>query len=195
MESMMQRSRNAPTEAIRRYFGAAEVAATAVDLGMGSTRHNGPTGCARNESTLVDFGKLYERCSSGYLDAAHWQAFQIHALGQPLNEVVDICRTLSSAAGLPSPFVDAYRRRMKSVHKGGRGTDSIEKKCVVGYVAIPFCEGGHVATRGYVYGVFVDYAEHGKINDSFNQNLIAAEMLRDEIAASVASFVSGTCTI
>jgi hypothetical protein len=195
MESMMQRSRNATTEAIRRYFGIAAVAATAAEFGMGNTRHNGPTGCARNESTLVDFGKLYERCSNGYLDATHWQAFQTHALGQPLNEVVDICRTLATAAGLPSSFGNAYRAQMLSVHKGGRGADSIEKKCVVGYIAIPFCENGHVTRRDYVYGVFVDYADSGKIDDGFNQNLIAAEMLRDEIEASVASFVSGTCTI
>lgn len=195
MESMMQRSRNAPTEAIRRHFGTAETAATASQLGMTSTRHNGPTGCARNESTLVDFGRLYEQVSQGYLDTAHWQEFQNHALGQPLNEVTDICRLMATAAGLPVDFSARYRAQMQSVHKGGRGTDAIEKACVVGYISIPFCQNGQIVRRNYVYGVFVDYADHGTLDDTFNQNIIAGEMMRDEIEASVSSFAEGTCSI
>lgn len=195
MESMMQRSRNAPTEAIRRYVGTTAVAATAGQLGMTNTRHHGPTGCARNDSTLVDFGKLFEQCSRSFLDAPHWVAFRQFALSQPLNEVVDVCRSLAAAAGLPPTFAEAYRNRMLSVHKSGRGTGATETKCVVGYIAIPFCEHGRITQRDYVYGVFADFVDRGKMDDSFNQNVIAAEMLYDEIRASVTSFATGPCKV
>lgn len=194
MESMMKRSRNAPTEAIRRFFGPAEVAATARALGLTDTRHNGPTGCTRNSASLVDFGKLYEQCSQGYLDATHWAAFRQHALGEPLNEVVDICDEFAKSTRLGAGFAARFRTHMLSVHKSGRGTDSVEKACVAGYVALPFCDRGRIVQRHYVYGVFVDNADRGTLNDGFNQNRIAAEMLRDEIKAAVQSFVDGTCS-
>ena len=195
MESMMMRSSNPPTEAIRRYFGIAETAATIERLGMVNTRHNGPTGCVRNESTLIDFGNLCEQVSQTYLDSIHWSAFRAHSLSDPLNEVVHICRSIAVNNGLPSNFGDLYRARMLSVYKDGRGGDSVEKKCVVGYISIPFCVAGKIVQREYVYGVFVDHADSEKLDDDFNQKLIVGEMMRDEINSSVLSFVNSSCSI
>jgi hypothetical protein len=197
MKSMMQRSRNAPTEAIRQFFGVAQVAATATALGMSETRHRGPTGCMANgnTATLVDFGTLFEACSRTYLDAAHWQLFRQHALGDPLGEVLDIVRSLAAANGLPVDFADRYRLRMLSVHKGGYGEgNNLVTKSVVGYVALPFCVRRQIIQRDYVYGVFVDFALTGTVTP-LNFNVVAAEMLRDEIAASVQSFARDGCTL
>jgi hypothetical protein len=197
MESMMQYSRNAPTEAIRQFFGIVQVAATATALGMSETRHRGPTGCMANgnTATLVDFGKLFESCSRTYLDAAHWQLFRQHALGEPLGEVLDFVRLFAAANDLPANFEDRYRLKMLSVHKGGYGEgNNLVTKSVVGYVALPFCIGGEIIQHDYVYGVFVDLALTGTVTP-LNFNVVAAEMLRDEIAASVQSFARGGCAL
>lgn len=195
MQLMMKYSVNTQTEAIRQFFGVAQVAATATALGMSETRHLGPTGCKTNEATLVDFGKLFEACSRTYLDAAHWQLFRQHAIDQPLDEVLNIVRSLASANGLPADFVDRYGLRMLSVRKGGSGNDgTIEKKSLVGYVALPFCHGERIIQRDYVYGVFLDYTPVGTVTP-LEFRVVVAEMLHDEIAASVQSFARGGCAL
>ncbi len=193
MESMMQRSRNASTEAIRQFFGATDVAATAAALGMADTGHDGATGCSRNRATLVDFGRLYEACSQGFLDATHWDRFRRHAMGEPLVEVVDACRRIAAVRGLPAGFAERFRGAMRGVFKEGRGTDSVEKKSVAGYIALPFCVDGRIALREYVYGVFIDGADLAGIDDSFNFHVAVARMLEGEITAAVDSFAQGAC--
>jgi hypothetical protein len=199
MESMMKRSRNAPTEAIRQFFDPTKVAATATALGMSETRHDGATGCHNNsKAMLVDFGKLFEACSRTYLDAAHWQLFRQHAIDTPLQEVLNIVRSLAAANGLPADFAGRYGLKMLSVYKEGNGNDgTIEKNAVVGYVALPFCDEGRIIRRDYVYGVFLDYTPIGTVTGLSRPlfEVEAAEMLRDEIAASVESFARGGCTL
>lgn len=193
MESMMQRSRNAPTEAIRRFFGTADVAATAAALGMLDTRHDGATGCGRNRATPVDLGLLYEACSQGFLDAAHWDLFRRHAMSQPLVEVIDTCRRIAAVRGLRADFAERFGGEMRGVFKEGRGTDSVEKKSVAGYIALPFCVDGRIVPREYVYGVFIDRADLAGIDDSFNFHTAVARMLEGEITEAVDSFAQGAC--
>jgi hypothetical protein len=194
LSSMMKRSRNAPTEANRLYFGVANVAATAKNLGLINTKYGGPAGCVRNEATLQDFGTLFEAASSGYLDAFHWGQFVSLALDVPIYEIDGtIDAVASSLPLLPPDFRTRFRARIVNVKKGGRGTDAVHKKSEVGYISLPFHNGIEIIAREYVYGVFVDgasaiNADPTYAGSEFNFNWIVANMLRFELEDCVRSF-------
>jgi len=74
LTAMMQPSDNRWTQAMRDFFGDANIDATRVALGMNDTGLNhAPMGCAGaalanpNEMTLVDAGILYEEVATGFL--------------------------------------------------------------------------------------------------------------------------------
>lgn len=196
MQSMMQRSRNATTEAIRRHFGIANVNRTGSQIGMASTRYIGPIGCQTNDGTLEDFGRLFEQAGTGYLDADHWQAFRENALGMPIAEIVDIARDEAVSQGMNSSFIDRFQERMVCVHKGGNGANPTEgeKRSVVGFIGLPYCmTGRRVVQRSYVYGVFIDRA--ATIDHSLSFNHVAADLMAKEVRQAVRSFVRGSCVL
>jgi hypothetical protein len=194
LRSMMMRSRNAPTEALRLFFGESNVAATAQRLGLINTRHFGPTGCVRNAATLEDFGFLFEQAQSSYLNAANWTQFVDLAQHIPIFEINGIIDSVvASLPLLAGDFRDRFRNRMTCVFKEGNGADTVMKKSVAGYITLPFHDGLRVIDRQYVYGVFVDGASAinpDPMNPSnpFNLHWVVAEMLRFELENCVRSF-------
>lgn len=199
LESMMKRSRNAPTEAIRRYFGAANVDITAAQLQMMDTQYLGAVGCTRNYTTLIDLGRLYECAASGFLHAASWSTFVHLAANTPIYE---IDRTITTAAATipncPPDFLGRFRRRILNVSKSGAGGgEQGQCRTVAGYIALPQWHDGRIILQEFVYGCFVDLATSIKPDpenpsSEFNLNRVVAETLRHEVESAVISFRNAT---
>ncbi len=190
----MQNSSNVTPEAVRLFFGKANVAATAGRLGMRATRHLGATGCISNETTCADLASLYDRCATGFLDAGHWATFRELALeGGMLGQVETVCGQVAAELSLPAGFAGRYRNRCRAVFKNGGGNDGANHKLVTaGHVALPWCTSQGLRWNDYVYAVF---SEHNTGYPEIDYLMVVAEMLRNEITASVRSIVNGGCTL
>lgn len=192
LEAMMLRSRNAPTEAIRRFFGAGNVQNTARDVGLNNTRYDNAPGCGQNKTTLVDLGKLYEAAATSGRAfhtsplALNWATFIELAWHEPIPEMDAI--VAAAAPGLGPSIVDTHRRLVTNVNKSGRGGDQTGQKIsLAGYIALPFRarRGGGIGMQEFVYGVFVDKASG--FAAGFKQVEVLMEMLRPAIGESVGS--------
>jgi hypothetical protein len=193
LQAMMLRSRNAPTEAIRRFFGAGNINNTAQDVGMNKTRYDNAPGCGQNKTTLVDLGKLYEAAATSGMAfstspiALNWETFVELAWHASIPEM-DALVAAAASQGLGSGFVANYRSMVVNVNKSGSGGDQTgQKVSLAGYIGLPLRARRHggIGLRGFVYGIFIDKAS--RFAAGYNQVDVLMEMLRPSIVESVRS--------
>jgi hypothetical protein len=195
---MMRNSTNQDPAALRQIFGVNEVERTIDALGMASTRHLGNSGCIANEATLTDFGRLYEAVSAGLLEMSKADFIRLAWDVPPYELNRYVSNEARKYGTLPWDFLARWRNNVVSVQKAGGGGDGTgQKRTVAGLIEIPFCTSSGVVRRGFVYGAFMDKATLLPFNGAseLNLNIVNAELLGEQVRASVASFGAGGCAL
>lgn len=173
-DRMMSVSDNRTTRAIVLRFGMAAIQTAASVAGMSSTTINqSQIGCGflggnRNDTTLVDMGRLYERVENGtLLDNADTTEF-FQPMNSGVNNTLSAIVTAEATAMGKGAVVNAFLTRIRNQFKGGSynipcsqvstcSTGQIYIRTNAGRIALPIrTAGGGFAERVYVYGTFVD---------------------------------------
>lgn len=167
LQQMMQVSNNEHTIGVQGHFTNAAINQTATNLltGLGMTRTvvnrfdcQGPL----NESTLVDFGRLYDRAHNGWLDATNRETFtdlmRTHHGWGATNLGIVVDQEAASLSITPA-VADRFKAEIRTTWKDGnydRGTEHHVSIC--GWIALPFRSNGVIVPRQFVSGTFVDRA-------------------------------------
>ncbi|MPZ19391.1 MAG: hypothetical protein GEV06_15965 [Luteitalea sp.] len=202
LQLMMRVSDNAATQALRDFFGDADIDSTRQLLGMNDSLYQHPIGCGadavanHNRLTLVDAGKLYEAVATGFLDddiRAQAYNLMIHHPANPpqVGLLLDIIEQEGQGLGLTAARLDSFRLKTRFAAKaGGYSLSDGEYTSIAGWVEIPFEENCFEAPREYVFGAFIDAADSIDANFSIGS---AAELLREQIRAGLESWAVGGC--
>jgi hypothetical protein len=208
LQQMMEQSHNVRTQAIRAYFGEANINATAQALGMTNTLLQHRIGCAAgpdgaiaqpNHFTLVDAGKLYEAVATGLLHVGRvdWKDtfYELMIDGLPGGTTAMITDE-GTAAGMATAVEGTFRDLVYGANKGGSyglcSPDCIYDQTRGGWIRIPFKNAcGNSFFREYVYGTFVNNAT---VDDDAATAASTAfsEILRDQIRAAIDSWLNCT---
>lgn len=197
---MMQQSDNNRTMAIRDRFGASNINATAVQLGMTNSQIVHTLGCGGpppNSMSLVDGTLLHEAVANGFVGSQR-QALYDHMLTDVsafgANQLGAIIDQEAAAVGLSSFELADFKALMKMAYKGGSygyGAPLAYYYSVLSYVKIPFLSGGDLIEREYVGSIFI----HAGSNENAMiaaMDTASAELLRDEIRAAVQTWVGAS---
>lgn len=203
LRSMMKNGSNERAKGVLAYFGAVNINLKASAIGMSDTRWLHTLGCAGeairngNEMTLRDAGVIYEGVANGALlsGAPRARFYELmpgfnDGLGSRLAQVV----AEEAPASLNTAEKSTFVNRLKTAYKGGgyglgyNGNRYFYSQA--GWAQIPYCDGGAVKTRDYVFGHFIHGAPDGAKAQDTNGD-IEAELLREQIRASLSTW--GTC--
>ena len=205
LRQMMEQSHNTRTQAVRVFFGEANINNTAQILGMADTLTQARIGCGGgadgalanpNQLTLADAGRLYEAVATGYLTPARRDTFydlMINGRGNRINAVIT---EETTAAGLDALQREEFRSLVRRASKGGSYTFNtssgrVEHRTGGGWVSIPFRNAFcGPAPREYFHGAFVNDATNGSAASNAVGEAVA-ELLRGEIRAAANSW--NTC--
>ncbi len=198
LDRMMQNSDNNRTRTVTDNFGGfAGLNATAAALGMASTVVRHQLGCgtdvAFNDTTLRDIGQLHEQVANGWLGSQR-EAFYDRMLttassyaGGALDNVIN---SETAALGLSYVQRDAFLAECRVCNKaGGYDTAAGFSRTWGAYAEIPRWSNGQVTLRRFVTGAFCHNAvvEQNAVDAA---KFAAAEVLRDEIRAALATWAS-----
>jgi hypothetical protein len=170
-DNMMSISDNRTTRGIVLRYGLADINDAASDAGMSSTSIGQPLmGCGwengdRNDTTLVDLGRLYEGVHNGTLltGSARTEFFQPmnSGISLPIQNIVSQEAAAQSKSWAASQFIS----KMTARFKGGSYNICLDSDCapyayirtVAGRMILPIkLSNGADSTRIYVYGRYVD---------------------------------------
>ncbi len=193
LTAMMQPSDNRWTQAMRDFFGDANIDATRATLGMNDTGLNhSPLGCGAaavanpNELTLVDAGKLYEAVANGFLvPPTRDDAYAIMLSdGGRINAIIDQeAAGLALSAGALNDFKAA---RQSAIKAGSYTLDALEYRSDAGWAQLPFLDGNcDDDDRQFVFGVFINAATALSVDDI---RTIGTELLREQIRSALESW-------
>lgn len=195
--AMMNPSDNRWTQAMRDYFGDANIDATRQAFGMTNTALNHRIGCGAdavanpNQLTLVDAGKMYEAVATGGFLNAPTRAAAFSLMTQDngaFNAVID---SAAAGMGLSASSIAQFKSLRQSANKAGSyGLSTGSYLTVAGWSTVPWkdpatCEAD---VRNYVYGAFIDGAD--SIDSSFNIRATGVELFREQIHAALESWVA-----
>lgn len=207
LQQMMEQSHNVRTQAIRTYFGEANINATAQVLGMTNTLLQHRLGCAGgpdgaiaqpNQLTLTDAGKLYEAVANGLLVTAddvdlRNTFYQLMIDGLP-GGVSTIITEEANAAGMAAGVRETLRDQVYGASKGGSyglcSPGCIYHQTRGGWIELPFKSAcGDSFIREYVYGTYVNNATDNDAASSASSTAFN-EILRDEVRAAIDSWLN-----
>jgi hypothetical protein len=212
LELMMRQSDNARTKAISTIFDVANVNEMARELGLTNTRINHTLGCgdaalsSHNSMTLLDAARLYEGVATGaFLDAAHRSTFfglmagkpQDASFGDPADmwQPALLVAQTEAPPELPRAQLEKFYAGMDLAYKDGRytlcqgGGFCVEYRSVAGWLEIPFCKQGRLATRQYVFGLDIDDAT-GSVPADTAFDDTKAELFREPLRLALATWSS-----
>lgn len=193
LQQMMEQSHNTRTQAVRAWFGQANINNTAQSVGMASSLVQHRIGCGAdavanpNMLTLADVGRLYEAVAANNILPNNRQNFyNLMSQSRFFDAVID---QEAALLGLTNDEINDFKSNTATAWKGGSyGLSTGLYRSLAGWVRFPFgCEGN---TREYVFGDFVHAADDldtqgtGNGISVFN---VAAELLRDVIADALSS--------
>jgi hypothetical protein len=201
LRGMLQDSDNRQTQALRVYFGQANINATAQSIGMTHTSYNHRDGCGGgpdgavthpNHLTLVDAGTLYEGIASGTLlkPASRTALFGLMAgknydfsgVWKDLQKIVNQEAPAGMTAAKKQSFLDALDTRYKA---GGYGLSTGNYRSIAGWASVPIRVQigpgvGLVTSRQYAFGIFIAHASDATKADT-TWAAARAELLREPI--------------
>jgi hypothetical protein len=196
LAEVMKNSDNRHTQALRVFFGEENINATAQAIFMKDTALRHRIGCGGgrdgalakpNRLTLYDVGLLYERVADGsLLMPPHRQTFYELMLGKD----VGILRMVTEEAPpqmtteQKNAFVNQMDMRQKSGSYDIGNPCCLQYRTIAGWAKIPFCSGGVVVPREYVFGIFI--VEAISAQQAFNTARV--ELLREQIRAALQGF-------
>ena len=190
---MMNNSDNARTQAIRAFFGEANINNTANALGMNSTQIRHRLGCGPemwanpNATTLFDLGQLHEAVSNGYLGNFRDEFYAVmlnnQSWGTPnISTVID---QEGAQLGMSTTAIQSFKAQIELAEKGGSyGWNGYQWRSNFGWIEMPFLVNGQVERREYVAGAFAHRAINGNNADSAVYEAIS-EMLRPTLRAAM----------
>lgn len=193
LQQMMEQSHNTRTQAVRVWFGEANINATAQSLGMADSLIQHRIGCGgdavarHNRLTLVDAGRLYEAvAANNILPNNRTTFYNLMSQSRFFDTVID---QEAASLGLTASEISDFKSQVAVAWKGGSyGLSDGQYRTLAGWVRFPFkCEG---ISREYVYGNFVNAADNldtqgtGTNISVFN---VGAALLRDVIVAALTS--------
>jgi chaperonin cofactor prefoldin len=204
LRQMMMASDNRRTQAIRVFFGEANINATAQAAGMTSTSYNHRDGCANgpdaaiaepNNLTLADAGRMYEGVARGTLlgEEARDTFYSLMNGGTNSGVLSNIQNIVNQEAppGTSNAVKQAFMSRVETRFKpGSYGLPSGNYRAIAGWVRLPWRRisfGGNNRGRQYVYGVFVARAPDGD-KASAALSAATAELLREQIREALKAF-------
>lgn len=206
---MMRHSDNTRTREISDTFGVNNIIGFAQANGINNTHINHIIGCGGpipNQSTLDDFGMLYEKVANGtMLNAANRDTFYSLMAGKAQFQLegydwthlwdTDIPNIINqeAPAGMPTALKTAFQNRMNLAYKAGNYkicgstcASYVDHISIAGWAQIPFCGAGNPASRQYVFGVFI-YNSTSDTTSGNTFNATKAELLREQIHAGLAT--------
>jgi hypothetical protein len=201
LEEMMQDSDNRTTDAVGRWFGVANINATAQALGMPNTQLNHTLGCGgpvSNELTLTDIGRLYEQVATGLLSAESREDFYSLMAGRDYDfsgvwgSLNTIITQEAQALGVTTARRNQFASKIKLSYKAGGYTLNCNPTCLEyrslgGWISMPACEGGNEVEREYVYGFFIEGCSSKSSADS-RFAAVRAELVREQIRDALATY-------
>lgn len=143
-----------------------------------------------NSTTLVDLGKVYENVNSLY-GSVKLNFFKTYMLNDGNSNGIDgPAGDAKALYGLTDSQWSSWRSRYAWHAKAGSnpcpGEDFDGYTSVGGYLTLPFkAADGTITLRNYVFGAWINDA---KVKNDAGAWAPAAELIRDEVYASVASF-------
>jgi len=170
-DNMMSISDNRTTRGIVLRYGLADINDAAADAGMSSTViGQSLVGCGwlngdRNDTTLVDLGRLYEGVYNSVLltGAARTEFFQ--PMNSGISAAIQSIVTQEAAAQSKSWAVSLFISKMSARFKGGSYNICLDSDCApyayirsnAGRMTVPVkLADGSYGTRVYVFGRYVD---------------------------------------
>lgn len=161
LQQMMEQSHNTRTQAVRVFFGEANINNTAQALGMVDSLIQHRLGCGadavpnHNKLTLVDVGLLYEAvAANNILPNNRTNFYTLMSQSRFFEQIID---DEAANLSLTTDEVNDFKSNVAVAWKGGSYnlSDGLYRT-LAGWVRFPFdCSG---TTREYVYGNFVHAA-------------------------------------
>ncbi len=171
LETMMVNSDNRTTRGVAlRYGGFSGLNTTAAAAGMTNTRVRQNIGCGydgglRNDTTMVDLGRLYEGVHSGTLLSgtrrdAFWNRMFGGAVDAGIAGIVKDEASKLGKSGIADAFIDEASWRVKGGSYGicqDRAPDCTRMivRSEAGRLTLPVKSQGTVRNRTYVFGSFI----------------------------------------
>lgn len=206
---MMENSDNARTQAVRAFFGEANINNTAAALGMASTSTNHRIGCGAdavanpNRITLRDLHSLHEEVANGYLGTFRETFYDL--MNDSINalSVASVINAEGASLGLPSQTIASFRNFTRMAHKGGsyglsNGGPLYYHRAEFGYLSLPFITNDVITPREYGFGGFVNNANNENQAISALYTDCIPELLRPTIRQALQSWnnsLAGTVSI
>ncbi len=197
LKTMMQNSDNQSTNAVQEYFGNGNAATgrqkinqtASGTLGLSSkTKINhkfgcgGPTNNPANSMTLADLGKLYEKVTTGTLNAANEAKFD--QLMDNMSKLTEVINEEANSLGISAANLQIFKNNLESRAKAGSFTSGGKKYLSVGgWVSLPVKSG---SPKEYVFGLYIDKAD--SIQEGFSIWEAGAKMLRESIRQALATY-------
>lgn len=193
LQQMMEQSHNTRTQAVRVWFGEANINATGQALGMVDSLIQHRIGCGadavanHNRLTLVDIGRLYEAVAADNILPVYRNTFyNLMAQSRFFDGIID---QEAALLGLTASEISSFKSGTDTAWKGGSyGLSDGQYRTLGGWVRFPFdCEGG---TREYVFGNYVNAASDLDTQDTGEDVSVfevAAALLRDVIREALTS--------
>ncbi|GMU83950.1 MAG: hypothetical protein AMXMBFR47_38200 [Planctomycetota bacterium] len=202
---MMENSDNIRTEAVKDYFGQANINITADALDMADTELVRRIGCGgdHNMLTLDDGARLHEEVANGYLGAWRDEFYDLmlngamnYGGGGGYPNVGGIIDEEAANIGLPDDKRLDFRAAVEIAAKGGSvGLDGLRYRSSLAWISIPYMANGVITPQEFTVGSFVD----GAVDDDLAAAAVgaaASEVLRDELRAALLTWlVPGTLTL
>jgi hypothetical protein len=206
LQLMMQNSDNARTQAVRAYFGEANLNATAAALGMSSTSTNHRLGCGPdaianpNQITLRDLHTLHTAVANGYLGSFRSLYYQLMLANVNDLDIANVITQEGQLLGLTATTISSFIGFTDVAHKGGSygltsGGPLWYERAEFGWLSLPFIVNDVITPREYGFGAFVNDAS----NDTQASNAIyvaaISEMLRPTIRSALQSWTSSLAAV
>lgn len=196
LQATMENSDNRRTQALRVYFGEANLNATAQALGMTDTLLQHRLGCASgadgainqpHQLTLVDITKLYEAVAGNYLlTNANRETFY-SLMSDGLGAIGTVIDEEAAKLGLGAAATQAFKDDVRTAAKAGSYTLNSERyNSIGGWIRLPNKVRGRQISKEFVFGLFIDKAD--SIDGGFGIWTSRAELLRDEIRSALTTF-------
>ncbi len=196
LKEMMWNSDNRRAQAIRTYFGLANINATAQSVGMKDTQINHRIGCGEaatnhNRLTLYDAGLLYEGVAKGALltptnrttfySLMAGRAYDFTGIWSALQKIID---QEAAPLGIQPGDITSFKSQVELIYKaGGYGLSDGNYTSIAGRLQLPFRIRGTITPQQYVFGTFVNMAS---TNNKAGAAITAApETLREPIQAAL----------
>ncbi len=203
---MMENSDNARTQAVRAFFGEANLNSMATALGMDDTESRHRLGCGAdaianpNRITLRDLHTLHETVANGYLGNRRELFYDLMNDSISDLSISSIISSEGAALNLPSATITSFRNLSQVAHKGGNyslnsGGPQFYHRCEFGWLSLPAISGNTVIQREYTFGAFVNDASNDNDARTAIYTHALPEMLRSVIRSAMQTWTSNLAAV